>query len=105
MRFHSKPVEENGEVPLADEGRLEAVTATWTPPIPTDSSRCYVVSVGCWLSDTQRRAQLSEILGLVEADGDVVVGQESLALPKPHPRTYPETSKTPWACPSAIGRS
>ena len=92
MKFHSKSVEEHGEVPLADEGRLEAVIDPWSPPdpdrAPGDGAACYVVSVGIWRSEAHRRAQLEEILGLVEANGDVVVGHESQRIVDPNPRTY-----------------
>ena len=94
MKFHSKPVEAHEEVPLADEGRLEAVIEHWAPPTPPaarlggEGVACYVVSVGIWRSEAHRKAQLGEILGLVQANGDVVVGQESYEVRKPNPRTY-----------------
>ena len=92
MRFHSKPVEENGEVPLADEGRLEEIAERWVPPQaasePGEGSSCYVVSVGLWRSEAHKSAQLSEILGLVEANGGKIVGHESLQVRKAHPKTF-----------------
>jgi GTP-binding protein HflX len=94
MRFHSKPIEEHIEVPLADEGQWEELVARWAarhkgPAAPdTGQNRCYVVSVGDWVDDTQRDAQLAEILALVRAQGDVVVGHETLRRAKPDPKTY-----------------
>jgi GTP-binding protein HflX len=88
MKFHSKPIAEHAEVPLADEGRLEALITRWTereaPLRPnTSTNRCYVVSV-------RLRGQVSniaEIIGLVEAQGDSVVGQEQLDVVRPDART------------------
>ncbi|MEZ4319998.1 MAG: GTPase HflX [Myxococcota bacterium] len=92
LKFHSSSVEEHEEVPLADEGRWEAVVEQFTPSrpegTPTEGAACYVVSVGSWRSPEHQRAQLEEILGLVEAHGDTVVGHESHRLLKPDPRTW-----------------
>lgn len=94
MRFHSKPIEEHIEVPLADEGQLEELVARWArrhdgPAAPeTGQNRCYVVSVGDWVDDTQREAQLAEILALVRAQGDAVVGHETLRRARPDPKTH-----------------
>lgn len=81
-------------MPLADEGQWEALVARWAARHtgPTEHShgqnRCYVVSVGDWVDDVQRDAQLAEILGLVRAQGDAVVGYETLRRARPDPRTY-----------------
>jgi GTP-binding protein HflX len=94
MKFQSKPIEEHQEVPLADEGQLEELVGRWArrhrgPAEPSSGqNRCYVVSVGCWTDEVQRDAQLAEILGLVAAQGDCVVGHETLRRPVPDPRTY-----------------
>lgn len=94
MKFQSKPIEEHQEVPLADEGQWEVLVARWAerkegPVAPgSGQNRCYVVSVGDWLDDTQRDAQLAEILGLVRAQGDVVVGHETLRRARPDPKTH-----------------
>lgn len=94
MKFQSKPIEEHQEVPLADEGQWEALVARWAerhkgPTAPqTGQNRCYVVSVGAFVDETQREAQLAEILGLVRAQGDVVVGHETLRRARPDPKTY-----------------
>lgn len=93
MRFHSKPIDEHVEVPLADEGQLEDLTTHWDAlrnrPATTDEdgNACYVLSV------VRRRrsvpeAQLAEITGLVEAQGDRVVGRESQRLAEADPRTF-----------------
>ena len=93
MKFHSKPIEEHQEVPLPDEGRWEALVTHWArreaPQRPTAGgvNSCYVLSVGLWKEDVGRDAQLSEIVGLVQAQGDQVVGQETYRLVKPDPRT------------------
>lgn len=106
MRFHSKPIEEHAEVPLADAGRWEALVERWSqqrhdqgdertqPRDPdknthTDPKPCYVLSIqrtghG---SDAGRRAQLDEIVGLVDAQGDFVVGRDTYLLSRPDPRT------------------
>lgn len=94
MRFQSKPIEEHQEVPLADEGQWEQLVAHWAerhtgPTLPgSGQNRCYVVSVGDWVDDTQRDAQLAEILGLVRAQGDCVLGQQTLRRARPDPKTY-----------------
>lgn len=89
MKFHSKPVAEHAEVPLADAGHLEAVVSHWTrresPERPATGARnrCFVLS----LSLPKQRNDLAEILGLVEAQGDEVVGHEEHRLTRPDPRT------------------
>ncbi len=94
MKFHSKPIEEHDEVPLADDGQWEQLITHWARRRPGASkpagkdNRCYVVSVGAWQSAIQREAQLAEILGLVEAQGDPVVGHQALRRARPDPRTY-----------------
>ena len=49
MKFHSKPIAEHQEVPLADAGQFEKVVAHWagrhTRPT-TAQNHTYVVSVG-----------------------------------------------------------
>lgn len=89
MKFHSSPIDEHDEVPLADDGRLEEQIREWSEreaalwPVRRDANRCYVVSVS-----TRRQANnLAEILGLVEAQGDSVVGYEQHILVRPDPRT------------------
>ena len=94
MKFQSKPIEEHREVPLADEGQWEELVARWErrhqgPAEPESGrNRCYVVSVGAWIDDTQRDAQLGEILALVRAQGDAVVGHQTLRRERPDPKTY-----------------
>ncbi len=93
MKFHSKPVEEHAEVPLADDGRWEAIAA--------DASRrqaprrgpaaggnaCYVLSVHRARDRGDPSAQLAEITSLVQTQGDRVVGSEVHELHRPDPRT------------------
>jgi GTPase len=94
MKFQSRPIEEHVEVPLADEGQWEELVSRWAKRHkgPTEAqsgqNRCYVVSVGAWVDDTQRDAQLAEILGLLRAQGDCVVGHETLKRTRPDPKTY-----------------
>lgn len=93
MRFHSKPIDEHDEVPLADDGQWERLITQWAsrheaPEPGSGRNRCYVVSVGDWLDEVERDAQLAEILGLVRAQGDTVVGHETLRRSRPEPRTY-----------------
>ncbi len=93
MKFYSKPVPEHKEVPLADNGRLEEIIDHWTKRESAATSavssvnRCYVVSVGRERDSNIRKAQLSEILNLVEAQGDIIVGSEIYHLTRPHPQT------------------
>jgi len=93
MRFHSKPIDEHVEVPLADEGRLEDLTTQFEArrrrPRTTgeEGNACYVLSVVRG-SRSVPEAQLAEIAGLVEAQGDRIVGRESQRLATPDPRTF-----------------
>ncbi|MBK7585760.1 MAG: GTPase HflX [Myxococcales bacterium] len=86
MKFQSTPIEEHEEAPLADEGRLENLVTHWTEreaSVRANGNRCYVVAVRLRGQTTN----LAEILGLVEAQGDSIVGQEEHELVKPDPRT------------------
>lgn len=93
VKFSSKPISEHAEVPLADEGRLEAIVEHWqaraaAPPASgTDGNACHVVSVGPIRDPLVRSAQLAEIVSLVRSQGDRVVGQEVCHLAEPNPRT------------------
>jgi GTP-binding protein HflX len=97
MRFHSKPIDEHVEVPLADEGRLEEIIAHWTRretpqrAAAEGGNACYVVSVQrCedgHPSELEAAAQLEEICALVLAQGDRVTGRQSHRLIKPDART------------------
>lgn len=91
MKFHSEPVDEHAEVPLADDGQYEELLAHFARrakpqrSVTEHGNACFVLSV-------QRRgqagaAQLEEITGLVEAQGDRVVGRQTYLLVKPDPRT------------------
>lgn len=93
MRFHSEPIDEHVEVPLADEGQLERLTTQWDAkrqrprPANPDGNACYVLSVlRDWKRDAE--AQLAEISGLVEAQGDRIVGSESMGMDFPDARTF-----------------
>jgi GTPase len=93
MKFHSKPIEEHAEVPLADEGRWEEIVEHWTHrevpqrgPVPSSNS-CFVLSVHRHRDRAHAPAQLAEIASLVESQGDRVVGTEVHELQRPDPRT------------------
>ncbi len=93
MKFESDPIEEHSEAPLADAGRLEAIVQEWTQqalrPAPEGGrNSCFVASLGNWASDAVRAAQLGEILALVEAQGDRVVGHATYRLRRTNPRTF-----------------
>jgi len=93
MRFESKPIAEHDEVPTADDGRWDALIHHWDArqPRPHDAhaqqNACYVVSVTTSTDAIARRAQLDEILGLVGAQRDKVMGHETRYVPYPDPRT------------------
>src|SRR5262245_29377319 len=93
MKFHSKPVEEHAEVPLADDGRLEAIVAHWmrreAPRRPEAAGNaCYVLSVHRHGDRSHPSAQLAEMISLVQTQGDRVVGTELHELHRPDPRTF-----------------
>ncbi len=91
MRFHSKSVEEHAEVPLADDGRWEQLVNHWqhrSPHTTTNgTNRCYVLSVLRPDDGDVEQGRLAEILGLVDAQGDLVVGSEAYVLYDPDART------------------
>ncbi len=84
MKFESKPIEEHEEVPLADDGELESLIERFTNRSArhlgslTSGNDCYVVCVGDWSTDYSRDAQLAEIVDLTKAQGDRVVGSETV---------------------------
>jgi GTP-binding protein HflX len=98
MKIHSKPIEEHAEVPLADDGRWEAIVAHWQrreAPQPQDADDA-AASKGnaCYLLSVQRRrdagdsdAQLAELASLVRTQGDRIVGTSLHQLHRPDPRT------------------
>lgn len=94
MKFSSKPIAEHAEVPLADEGRLEALVEQWQQRAVgstrevAETERCYLLSIHDTNDEHVKQAQLSELIGLVEARGDEIVGSESYHLRKKEPRTY-----------------
>jgi len=94
MKFTSKPTPGHGEVPVADEGRLEDIVQYWTEreecaAKQSDGSKnkCYVVSISADRNPLVCNAQLSEITNLVTAQGDDVVGSEIYHLKHVHPKT------------------
>jgi GTP-binding protein HflX len=93
MKFYSQPIPEHREVPLADDGRWEEMVESWSekerPPAPVsdDEKAVYVLSVSQDRDPLIRQAQLGEILSLVRAEGNRVVGHEISILNKPRPRT------------------
>ncbi|MDH3686112.1 MAG: GTPase HflX [Myxococcales bacterium] len=92
MRIHSKPIEEHEEVPLADDGRWEELVEDWDQregrePPADGVNASFVVSITTPQSGADPQGALAEILGLVEAQGDRVVGSTLHSLTKPDPRT------------------
>lgn len=94
MKFHSKPVVEHDEVPLADDGRWEEIVDYWTkreaaPSLPQidGPSKCYIVSVGSTRDTLIRQAQLAEIMNLASSLNYQIVGHEICYLTKPNPKT------------------
>jgi GTP-binding protein HflX len=94
MKFSSKPVTEHAEVPLADDGRFEALVAQWQERGPNavapshTNNRCYLLSIHDTNDPYVQLAQLRELEGLVEAQGDTIVGTEQYFLRKKEPRTF-----------------
>ena len=99
MKFESKPVKEHDEVPLADDGELENLVENYRNRAArrqgSHSSKegCYVICVGDWSEDYSRDAQLAEIIGLVRAQGDRVVGSETIKQSRPDPATVLRSGK------------
>jgi GTP-binding protein HflX len=93
MKFHSKPIEEHAEVPLADDGHWEAIVAHWTGrEVPRrgptrGSNACFVLSIHRPGDPGQPTAQLAELTSLVQSQGDRVIGSEVHELQRPDPRT------------------
>ncbi len=90
MKFHSEPVPEHREVPLADDGRWEEIVETWSAKdsdVSPEETLVYVLSVSQDRDPLVQQAQLGEILSLVKAQGHSVVGHEVYYLSKPRPRT------------------
>ena len=94
MKFNSKPIPEHEEVPLADDGQWEALVEEWSQkhlglqnPQGSEGNLCFVLSVGQERDSMIRKAQLVEIVSLVEAQGGTVVGQEIVVLRSINPRT------------------
>ncbi|EDM81759.1 GTP-binding protein [Plesiocystis pacifica SIR-1] len=99
MKFHSDSIEEHNEAPLADDGALDQLIARWTaksgesgPAKPGlgEPNHAWVVAVGDWEAYEERsaEAQLAELVALVGAQGDAIVGYELCRRAKPDPRTY-----------------
>lgn len=92
MKCSSSPINEHQEVPLADKGRWEDIVEHWSRhghrPLSDDgTNRCFVISVGASNAPSTRSAQLAEILSLVRAQGDRVVGNAVCQLVRPDPKT------------------
>ena len=108
MKFESKPIREHEEVPLADDGDLENLVEHWQNRAArrqgSSSSRncCFVVCVGDWSEDYSRDAQLAEIIGLVGAQGDRVVGSETVKQRRPDPETVLRSGKAKAAVETAV---
>ncbi len=90
MKFYSEPINEHGEVPVADEGQLEKIIKQWdqrergSDKTLSDTNRCYVVSLTAIEGVSE---QLAEIMSLVRTQGDDIVGNETVKLLRPNPKT------------------
>ena len=108
MKFESKPIKEHDEVPLADDGELENLVEQFKNRTArregSHSSKggCYVVCVGDWSEDYSRDAQLAEIIGLVGAQGDRVVGSETIKQRQSDPATVLRSGKAKAAAERAV---
>lgn len=108
MKFESKPIKEHEEVPLADNGDLENLVEHFKNRTArregSSSSQggCYVVCVGDWSEDYSRDAQLAEIIGLVGAQGDRVVGSETVKQRQSDPATVLRSGKAKAAAERAV---
>lgn len=94
MKFSSEALEEHVEVPVADGGRWEDVIAEFderhasaAPRSASGKSAVYVVCVGVGRRADISRGQRDEIVSLVRAQGDSVVGDERLRVLEANPRT------------------
>ena len=109
MRFESKPIEEHAEVPLADDGELESLVEHFTSRVKLREgeqkacTNCYVVCVGDWIHDYSRDAQLAEIVGLVRAQGDRVIGSETVHQKQVDPATVLRSGRAKAAAERAVG--
>jgi GTPase len=98
MKFTSQSIAEHKDVPLADEGRLEEVLSLFNKDsdhvgsgntgLKNGINKSYVVSLSNKQSNENRVAKRDEILGLVLAQGDEVVGHEMLAFDTIVPKTF-----------------
>jgi GTP-binding protein HflX len=94
MKFSSKPVAETSDAPLADSGHFEAIVERFQrrdPPAKAPSherNACYVVCALAHDDPCDEDNRLNEILGLVRAHGDRVVGHEVVRPKRPDPKTY-----------------
>lgn len=94
MRFHSSPIEEHPETPNADEGRLEALLLRFRQrqdeacnPQQGRGNPCFVLTVqDSSEGDHCGQARLQELVGLVAAQGDHVVGTELVRTRRADPR-------------------
>lgn len=108
MKFESKPIREHEEVPLADDGDFDNLVEHWQNRAArrqgnhSSGNSCYVVCVGDWSEDYSRDAQLSEIIGLVGAQGDRVVGSETVKQRRPAPETVLRSGKAKAAVDRAV---
>lgn len=109
MKFESKPIEEHAEVPLADDGELENLIQRFTSRSArpagsrTSGNDCYVVCVGDWSTEYSRDAQLAEITELTKAQGDRVVGSETVHQRQFDPATVLNSGKAKAAAERAAG--
>ena len=108
MKFESKPIKEHNEVPLADDGDLENLVEKYRNRAARregshwSGGGCYVICVGDWSEDYSRDAQLAEIIGLAHAQGDRVVGSETIKQSRSDPATVLRSGKAKAAAERAV---
>lgn len=87
-KLSSRPIDEHAEVPLADDGRWEAVLERWTrAPTATTERASFVVSINQDRDPAVRASALAEIVALTQHQGDLIVGSEVVHLATPNART------------------
>jgi GTP-binding protein HflX len=98
MKFTSKSIEEHKDVPLADQGQLEEIldlfdnsgsnSATSIGTASHQPNKSYVVSINSKDSQLNKQAKLDEIVGLVQAQGDEIVGHHILSFDRIAAKTF-----------------
>ena len=92
MKFHSQPIDEHAEAPVADDGQLQDLVERFARRAgpqrsrPDQGNACFVLSLFRRGDERSAEPRLRELMGLVEAQGDRVIARQSLRLTRPDPR-------------------